>query len=51
MTVKTTRWVIMVIGTLLGVYGWATYNPVAFVGLALMVLAAALHLTRHRGPR
>ncbi|SDK86318.1 hypothetical protein SAMN05192555_101374 [Franzmannia pantelleriensis] len=51
MTVKTTRWVILVIGTLLGAYGWATYNPVAFVGLALMVLAGALYLTRHRGPR
>lgn len=51
MTAKTTRVVIFGIGMVLGLYGWLSYNPVAFVGLALITLAGVLHLTRHRGPR
>lgn len=49
MTAKTVRVGILALGVLLGLYGWQAYNPVAFVGIALIALALALHLTRHRG--
>lgn len=51
MSAKMARVLILGTGAVLGLYGWASYNPIAFVGVALIALAGVLQLTRHRGSR
>ncbi|MCA1768978.1 MAG: hypothetical protein LC652_03180 [Halomonas sp.] len=38
------------LGVVLGVTGWRAWNPVAFVGLALVIVGVVVLATRHRGP-
>ncbi|WP_290788902.1 hypothetical protein [Halomonas sp.] len=51
MGVKSFAWGVIVLGVVLGLYGWRAWNPVAFVGLALAVVGVVVLATRRRGPR
>lgn len=50
MGAKSFAWGVMVLGLVLGLYGWQAWNPVAFVGLALFIVGVVLLATRRRGP-
>ncbi len=49
MGVKSFAWGVIVLGVVLGLYGWRAWNPVAFVGLALAVVGVVVMATRRSG--
>lgn len=48
MNVRTFSLTLLLLGLVLVVVGWLNTNPVAFVGVALMVLSGVLLATRNR---
>ena len=51
MGVKWFAWALVLFGLVLTLYGWRAWSPVAFVGIALMVLGFVLLATSGRRPR
>ena len=45
MNVRGFAWILVVLGLVLGLYGWQAWNPVAFVGLVLVVLGLVVRWT------
>ncbi|MCE8033807.1 MULTISPECIES: hypothetical protein [Halomonadaceae] len=50
MGVKTFAWVLLALGLVLAVFGWQSWNPVAFVGVALAAVGIVVLATSGRRP-